>query len=94
MLKDNIIATTSDYCLYCHNPGQIKAELSTWTWSGNTIGKIPHHTTIQAIQYYVNFTVQRRTTSYDYHCIPGEILSHFYVRQSSEIPIWTILDAL
>ena len=29
-----------------------------------------------------------------YHCIPGEILSHFYLRQSSESPILTILEAL
>ena len=29
-----------------------------------------------------------------YHSIPGEILSHFYVRKSSESPILTILEAL
>ena len=69
-----IILTHQQSLTNCYNPGRSKAELLTW--SGITIGKIPHHTTtaislylqfraIQAIQYYVNCTVQRRTMSYN-----------------------------
>ena len=37
--------------------------------------------------------VRQRIYGY-YHCIPGEIISHFYGRQSSESPILTILEEL
>ena len=51
--------------------------------------------TMSTIPYDI---VQRRTRTpavyWCYHCIPGEILSHFYLRQSSESPILTILEAL
>ena len=57
---------------------------------------------------YFSLALIYRTTPYDavrrrirpiaiygcYHSIPGEILSHFYVRKSSESPILTILEAL
>ena len=43
------------------------------------------------------YLVKRHTRSIAidgcYHCIPGEILSHFYVRQSPESPILRILEA-
>ena len=43
---------------------------------------IPHH------------IVGRHTGALAIYCIPGEVLSHFYVRQSSESPMLTILEAL
>ena len=63
-----------------------------------------HHVSLQfrAVQYYVNYTLQCRTTSYDvihgpqlYIGATIAILVKFYpIRQSSESPILSILEAL
>ena len=87
----------------CYNPGQSKAELLAW--SSITIGNLPppcvplQFRAIQAIQYYVNCTVGHRAmlydvTSYIFHSIPGESLSHFDLSKSSEGQKLTILEAL
>ena len=52
---------------YCHNPGRSYTELSNLEWYYYRKVPLPPHVSLQFrfIQYYVNYTVQRRTLLYE-----------------------------